>query len=569
MCKTWFITVMLLLAVAILNPLMGQDTEEAKLQAIGEKYRYQSFSFDPVYATEMGDYSPEYMYYPGYSKRSLKKQAAALKSIQKQLRKIKQEKLSIDSRIDYLLLQGNIRTNLLFLERSLLIRDNPKLFSSTAINGIYYLLISPSLSDSLKLEYILSRLTDLPRFLTSARKSLKAPPLLWILLSEKETETSLAFFNEVATHFTSQFPARQVEIEAAFTEVATALEGFIDLLDVLKLEEHKSFAFGKENYNRLLREEHFLDFDADSLLHLGEIWLERAMTKYDSVKAICDTLPLTNGPTCFIPRSFSRADILDYFQWEINQSRSWVQESHFAAVPPDIGDCIPVETPKFLRNIIGGIAYQPPGPFEPVQTGLFYVRPLPDSLDETSRSAFFRYAVKRGFKGSTVHEAYPGHHLQIQLANRHSSPIRRLQHNNMGMEGWALYCEETVYEHGFYGDDPRTYLGILGGVLFRAARIVVDVKLHTGQFTYQEAVDWMAAKLDASVGFIEIEVSRYTLNPTQPISYLVGKNLILEIHDLYRSRQGDAYSPQAFHDMLLGNRSIPPVLIYKKLAGEI
>jgi uncharacterized protein (DUF885 family) len=73
-----------------------------------------------------------------------------------------------------------------------------------------------------------------------------------------------------------------------------------------------------------------------------------------------------------------------------------------------------------------------------VQTGRFYVQPLEEEFDETSRSAWFRYCLQRGFRGSTVHEAYPGHHLQIQLANRHPSLIRRTQFNNLMIEGWVL-----------------------------------------------------------------------------------------------------------------------------------
>ncbi|MFH2055313.1 MAG: DUF885 domain-containing protein [bacterium] len=565
-----FLVLSLLIFVTAVPALISEELgESAQLTKLTERYLYAMFEQDPVYATQMGEYAPESLRYPDYSRKAQRALASEVKDLRRELRKIDQSQLTANGKIDAMLLDGELQTRLLLLEGTNLQQDNPKAYSSAALNGIYFLLISPSFEDSAKARMILERIFDLPRFLASSREELKAPPKVWILLAEQEAETGLDFFAEVADFVAEQLPDRRNEIESAFTAANTALEGFSDFLDALKLENEKSFAIGVADFNALLKEQHFLDFDADSLLQLGEWLFEDALERRDSLAAIVETLTVESPTEYFVPQSFGPDDVLDYFQWEIDQTSDWLQRHGFVTVPQGIGACIPMETPRFLRNIIGGIAYQPPGPFERVQTGRFYVRPLPDTLDESSRAAWFRYCMQRGFKGSIVHEAYPGHHLQIELSNRNPSLIRRIVYNTVMMEGWALYCEEAMYEQGFYGDDPRRQLSIQDGVVFRAARVIVDVRLQTGDWTYSEAVGWMIDNLGSSLEYVETEVGRYTLSPTQPMSYLIGKLQILEIRDLYRKQLGDAYSPAAFHDMLLAEGSIPPALILKKLKKEL
>ncbi|TET94776.1 MAG: DUF885 domain-containing protein, partial [Candidatus Zixiibacteriota bacterium] len=221
----------------------------------------------------------------------------------------------------------------------------------------------------------------------------------------------------------------------------------------------------------------------------------------------------------------------------------------------------------FLRTMISGIAYQPAGPYDSVQQGYFYVRPIPDDLDRQQLEARYRYVHRRGFRGSIVHEAYPGHHLQLQVAGMNEDPVRKWQFNIMMIEGWALYCEEMMYHAGLYGEeDPGQWLGVLGGIRFRAARIVADVKLHTGQFTYDGCINWMIDALDVTSDsgkeYIRKEVRRYTISPAYQMSYLMGKREIMALRRAAEQRDGDRFSLKAFHDALLAEGSIPPTLMW-------
>jgi uncharacterized protein (DUF885 family) len=564
------IFLVLTIALLLLQPAFAarQLSAAEKLQSVAESYVGKWFEFDPIQATTMGEHSYDHRY-PDFSQKSFARFAAALRELRNQMNGINQAELNTDQRIDYLSLQGSIETQLLYLSRSLILLDNPKLFSSKAIDGIHQIMVSQSLSDTVKLQSIIDRLDDLPRFLQSAQKLVKEPPQIWILLAEDEADNAAIFFNDVSDYYGKRFPDRREELLSKVAAAGNALEDFSNFLDTPKSREGQPFAVGKEFFDKLLKQQYFLDYDSDSLLRIGEALFAQAAKLYDSVSAIVDTLPTPDDFAYFIPKSFCRNDVMEYFQWEINQTRDWIIAHDFAEIPDNIGECIPVETPTYARNVLGGIAYQPAGPFESVQTGRFYVRPLPDSLSDANRSAYFRYCTRRGFKGSVVHDVYPGNHLEMQMANRQPSLIRRMQRDNMMVEGWALYCEEEMYRQKFYGDDLRTHLAILGGIRFRAARIIVDVKLQTGQFTYQQAVDYMVANLDAEVDYIENEVNRYTTTPTLPTTYLLGKEYLLMIRDLYKTKLGQKYSLKKFHDFILGQGAISPVLIYKQITGQI
>jgi hypothetical protein len=313
----------------------------------------------------------------------------------------------------------------------------------------------------------------------------------------------------------------------------------------------------------MLGHQYMLDIDSDSLLKIGEAQLEKYRKLYDEYSAKIDS----NGSevdSVFVIDCLTKENILDYYNWETEQTKLFLKEKDLVTIPEDIGLCEVVETPPFLRGMISSIAYNPPGVFSPVQKGLFYVRPIPENMDEDERAARYRYIHRRGFKGSVVHEAYPGHHLQFQMASRLDNDVRKWQECAMFYEGWALYCEEMMYHQGFYGDDLRRFQRVIGGILFRAARIIADVKLHTGEFTRDEALKWFTNVMDEpeTSAWVAIEIDRYTVTPTIPMSYLIGKLEIMKILDDVKEIEGDNFSLKNFHDRLLAVGSLPPKLIW-------
>lgn len=523
-------------------------------------------SFYPVRSTEMGIHAYDHRL-ADYSPSSVKKIIEKLNQYEKQLYRYKSTDLSDHDRINYRLIKSNVDIALLDLKRIAWHRRSPQLYVDEAVNGIYFLMLSRHAPLSERVVLIVSRMRAVPHLLAEACKNIEKPPPVYVEAALESLQSGMQFYQEVAAELVNELPERANEILEASTKAREAMNDFSVYLSELNLGFETGFAIGKDNFDYKLSHEYFLPYDADSLLRIGEALLAEAQKVHREYEAYVETNHQSGRDSVFVPANFTKQDVLDYYNWETRQVKVFLRQNDIIAVPENIAPVTVVETPLFLRTMISGIAYQPAGPFDSVQQGYFYVRPIPDDLDRQQLEARYRYVHRRGFKGSVVHEAYPGHHLQLQIAGMNEDPVRKWQFNIMMIEGWALYCEEMAYHAGLYGsENPSQWLGVLGGIRFRAARIVADVKLHTGQFTYDECVDWMIQALDAASEsdkeYIRKEVRRYTFSPTYQMSYLMGKREIMALRQAAEQHDGEQFSLKAFHDALLAEGSIPPTLMW-------
>jgi uncharacterized protein (DUF885 family) len=241
-------------------------------------------------------------------------------------------------------------------------------------------------------------------------------------------------------------------------------------------------------------------------------------------------------------------------------------------------------TPPVLRSTIDAAYYAAP-PYKKSGVGRFYLTPTgndPAALRENNRSSI---------ADTAVHEGFPGHDWHYKYMTEHAGEISNIRwltpgavedsssmwEDSMAAEGWALYAEELMSEpapgrpYGFY--TPGEYLYELQGQLLRSVRIVVDVGIHTGRMSFDQAVDYFTANVSFFPGACEKAASdpaakavcetaqraiyRYSKWPTQAITYNLGKTAIQSLRDAYRQARGAAYSPKEFHERLMRMGTIP------------
>ncbi|AII50832.1 DUF885 domain-containing protein [Hymenobacter sp. APR13] len=188
--------------------------------------------------------------------------------------------------------------------------------------------------------------------------------------------------------------------------------------------------------------------------------------------------------------------------------------------------------------------------------GIFYV-PIPDVT---------QYNVTRGMESLFLHEAIPGHHYQIMLMAENTAlpKFRRFGGNVPYIEGWALYAESLGKELGLY-TDPYQYLGMLSSEMHRAMRLVVDVHLHTGQMTREQAIQYMMTNGGFAEAEATAEVERYMVIPGQALGYKVGALKIQELRARYEKQLGKKFSLRDFHDELLKDGSLPLLVLERKM----
>ncbi|MFN8653951.1 MAG: DUF885 domain-containing protein [Gemmatimonadales bacterium] len=241
-------------------------------------------------------------------------------------------------------------------------------------------------------------------------------------------------------------------------------------------------------------------------------------------------------------------------------------------------------TPPVLRSTIDA-TYYPAPPFKKTGIGRFYLTPtdnVPAALKLNNRSSV---------ADTAVHEGFPGHDWHFKYMTQHAREISNLRwftpgavedssamwQDSMATEGWGLYAEELMAEpgagrpHGFY--TPGEHLYELQGQLLRAVRVRVDVGIHTGRMSYSEALAYFAEHVAFSPGAPEAAakdptaraimdgaeraIYRYSKWPTQAITYNLGKAAILDLREALRKKEGDKFSPRAFHERLMRMGTIP------------
>jgi uncharacterized protein (DUF885 family) len=540
-------------------------TPHERLDLLGRTVYEAMWQFHPVDATRSGFHDFDGRlgnYTPGRTAAFV----ARLNSLLAIADQLDTTTLSVDDRIDRELLASNIKMELFWLVRRKLLERNPRFYADECTNGVYYLLLYDFAPLPVRARSVAERLEAIPGFIRTARQNLKDPPRLYCEAGIEGLESGGGFIRQAASDLGRDVPALRERLQQASSAATAAMDSWRTELQALLPRLSPDFALGKTDFDYLLATDKFLDFDSDSLLRFGTRlfrWSDSVMKAQRAAKAqIPPVRERDPGPA---PPGFTKRNYFRYQAREIEDMRRWTDSSGYATVPDDIGRLVVMEVPTFLRSIIPGPAMEAAPPLDSIQTGYLYVTPLPDTLDAATRNRLWSETKTHGWRGGVVHEGFPGHYLQLSIAKRNPSFIRRLQYNTPLIEGWALYCEQAVNENNLYPPDGFSDLRWLGGVWFRAARVIVDVKLQTGRMSYDDAVRFMTENCWNDTAYFRKEVARYCLSPGQPMSYAVGKTQLLALRDEYRKQQGDKFTLCDFHDRVLAEGSIPVSLIRRKL----
>ena len=244
----------------------------------------------------------------------------------------------------------------------------------------------------------------------------------------------------------------------------------------------------------------------------------------------------------------SFAESLVEYRASMDRARAFVVEHDIATLPEEDHLNV-IETPSFIRHLIPFAAYYEPAKFDPSPVGTYIVTPpsSPEMMREHNRASI---------SNTSVHEAYPGHHLQLSAAITNPSVVRLFSGAPEFAEGWAFYCERMMKEAGF-DDTPKGWYIVHTDAIWRATRIILDVSLHRGLIGFDEAVDRLVAETGFERPAALAEVKRYTSTPTYQLSYLFGRHMIEKLKADVERREGRDFSVKRFHDTLLYGGTMP------------
>jgi len=404
---------------------------------------------------------------------------------------------------------------------------------------------------------IRSLLREAPRYLGEAATLLQRPERVWLRVMEQTVGGAEPLFEAVRIFLEKN--RSSASDGPTFASAKKALEEHAINVRSRPLAPDGSFAVGAEILQRRVRDQLGLDYSLGQVeaLALAEIervngLLKLAATRFgrgSSPREIIEAARLEWKPT---------QPLIEIYRDETERMKEGFKAASAVTFPPvESLDIRPV--PDFMRALFPTAAYSSPGAFEKRQRGIFWVNDLSLIMTEPTE----QLAEQRqhfGLALTCAHEGYPGHHLQFVTANQHPRKWRRLFAHAVFYEGWTLWCEQMMVDLKI---DNSSWLKMqqLSDALWRCHRILVDLRLQTGRYTYENAVQHLQKHLGFTRARAEGDVNWYTAQPGVPMSYWLGR---LENERLrQRLMMGRGWSLQKFNDWLLSFGTIPQAWIEK------
>jgi predicted transcriptional regulator len=445
---------------------------------------------------------------------------------------------------------------------------DPGFYLNAVLGGVFALIVRDFAPMPERLVPVLGRLREVPRVLDEGKANLDPAeaPRLWAQMAVESAQMGVALFLGLIPSLAAQVPDIADELVAAAQTAGSAVQAYAAWVETEVVPNAwGEFPAGRELFDTMLRENHMVDWDAEWLLVKGHELYDSTLAEMEALSREIDPEKSAKELVEEIKDNHPSAGaLLDVYREAMEEAREFVIERDLVTIPVDESLKI-IETPMFVRNQIPYAAYMPPGLLEKVQQGVFMVTPVDPNEPPEKQEEKLRGHGYDDLAVTALHEAYPGHHLQLVVANLNPSLPRLFGGflSSLFVEGWAFYCEEMMEQQGFISK-PIQRLGRLQAQLWRAARIIVDVSLHAGKMGYEEAIEFMVEKANLEPSDARAEVNRYTQSPTQPMSYLMGKYEIMQIVAEYQARH-PGHSLKQMHDAMLSGGSLPPRLLRRHL----
>jgi uncharacterized protein (DUF885 family) len=545
----------------------------------GEYFEQVYFKFSPTAGTAAGlhQYNSNL---EDYSRAGIDRQIAALKSFETKFDSVSDAGLDQNTQADLAMVRNNIRGTLLELETIRPWEKNPDNYSSGIANSAFVLMERNFAPPDERLRSLIAREKQMPAVFVAARQNLKNPPRIYTEIALQQLPDIISFFeNDVPEAFKEAKDAATItEFHRTNAAVIASLRDYEQWVKAdLLPRSNGDFRIGGDTFSKKLLYDEMVDTPLDKLLtvayadlHKNQAEFERVAKEVDASKTpkevLAELASIHPAPDQLLPTFHSTFDSLIHF----------IRGKQIITIPSDVQPVLE-ETPPFMRATTQA-SMDSPGPFETKSTTAYFNVTLPEKHWTPEHISEHMAAFNVGTIISTsVHEAYPGHYVQFLWVNHGDlSQVRKIITSNTNVEGWAHYCEQMMLDQG-YGQpgtgakDEREAelirLGQLQDALLRNARFIVGIKMHTGQMTFDQAVEFFVSEGYQSRSVGTVETKRGTSDPTY-LYYTLGKLQIMKLRADLQKKEGADFSLEKFHDNLMRQGGAPIKIVRRALLGD-
>ena len=487
---------------------------------------------------------------PDFSPAKIAEESQHVHALLEKVRAMKIDTWPKDEQIDAILFRSQLE-NVDFQNRVLKFeRNNPLIYTEICAEGIFSLLKKEYDTPRKRALSATARLKAMPAMLKQCLANLQNPVKLYAKLAIDSARSIDPLFNKSLMALDVDLAPNQHEefVKARDTALA-AVHAYADELEK-RMPKMVEFApMGEANYNYYLKHVLLLPLDSREVETIGRVENGR----YRALEALLPDPKLADpDPSRAVNIPPDQASFLKAYESRETEMINFLKEHKLVTIPDYLGRFEIRQLPDAFKPTSPGGFMNPPGVYDKDPTGFYFI----PTYDPKSKNFYIRAAIEdpRPILG---HEGIPGHFMQLSIANHLTDEIRRQHEDGVFVEGWALYGEEMLMRTGLYPNNSPAQGQILRLSRYRGARIGVDVNLHTGRWTFEQAVKYFmdAGGLDREAA--EGEAAGAASSPHQKITYIIGKWQIMNLLGRYKDRQVDNFRLGQFHDDLIKNGSLP------------
>ncbi len=574
----------LLLALSALtaHAAPAPTAADARFEALGRRFVDEFGRYSPVAATQLGDHR-----YDGeiedLSATGRARTLAWNKELLGQLQGIDRAQLSRANQVDAAMLDNQLRYSIWTEERLRNWSWDPQVYTQLAGQSLYGLLAREFAPLPDRLRSVTARLEKLPRLLEQTRANLvpaRVPPT-HAETAVKQNPGVLSLVDELVVPNLKVLPeADRVRLETAIAGARAAVKTHQEWLEKQLLPNAKGdFRIGKELFDEKLAFALMSPLTREEIRRRAESEIVRTRAQmYEIARGVlagrAGAPPTPANPTASEQQAAIQAaldlagaerpprdGVVTLAKETLKEATDFVRRKDFVSVPDEPLDIILM--PEFQRGF--SVAYcDSPGPLDKGQRTFYAVSPIPDDWTQAQVDSFLREYNTRSIANLTIHEAMPGHYLQLAHSNAYPSVLRAMLGSGPFVEGWAVYTERVMQEQGFRSGDPLMRLVQLKWYLRSATNAIMDSALHVDGMDRDAAM-----KLMTETGFQEEREAagkwvRAQLSSTQLSTYFVGYQEHSDLRAAAEKRQGERFNLKAYHDQVLSYGS-PPVRFVRQL----
>jgi uncharacterized protein (DUF885 family) len=574
--------------------VMATDTQQRdpKFAALAEQYMYESLAISPVNAS-----------YAGYHKQTNPKtgktveldallddvspagwqaQIAFYREWQNRFRtEVHGNKLGVQDRADWRLIDDNIALSLLQMERMQTQRSQPQMYVELLGNGIFLPLTQNYAPKEVRVGHVLKRIEAIPSFLEQVKQTLAVSDPIFINTAKLENEGNIDL---IQTMVREEIPSGSPLMEQYNTLVPkaiAALKSFDEWLDneLANRKSTQTWRIGKEFYAEKFRlvmqtaitPEQVLATAERELKEVRAEMLRLALPMHNEMypdhgdhadvaeherenKIISEVLQKISDEHA------QRDQLLQTIEADLDGIKQFIREKNIVALG-DRDNLKVIPTPPFMRGIYSVAGFHSAPPLEPTAEAQYWVTPIdpktPDDQAESKLREYNNYTLK----WLTIHEALPGHYIQFEHANNLQPEGRRLLRNLFGngayVEGWAEYIAQIMMDTGFLNNDPKFRLVMRKLRLRLLANTILDVRMQTMNMSDDDAMKLMVSECFQTEAEAKGKLRRAKLSSTQLPTYYVGLKDWLQLRKDYQAKAGSKFNNLDFHNLVLDEGPLP------------